>query len=90
MTRGGVDPVTVSVVGSAFRSICEEMGHAMIRTANSALFVEGRDFSCAIVGRDAELVASANFDPSHLSPPPLTPPPPIPSLRPHDLRPAPH
>jgi N-methylhydantoinase B/oxoprolinase/acetone carboxylase alpha subunit len=39
----------------------------MIRTANSALFVEGRDFSCAIVDPDAELVASANFDPSHLS-----------------------
>ena len=67
MTRGGVDPVTVSVVENAFRSICEEMGHTMIRTANSALFVEGRDFSCAIVDRDAELVASANFDPSHLS-----------------------
>lgn len=67
MTGAGIDPVTVSVLGNAFGSICEEMGHTMIRTANSALFVEGRDFSCAIVDRNAELVASANFDPSHLS-----------------------
>jgi N-methylhydantoinase B/oxoprolinase/acetone carboxylase alpha subunit len=43
------------------------MGHTMIRTANSSVFVEGRDFSCALVDARAELVASANFDPSHLS-----------------------
>ena len=67
MTRGGVDPITERVVVSAFQSICEEMGHTMIRTANSGIFVEGRDFSCAVVGPDAELVSSANFDPSHLS-----------------------
>ena len=67
MTRCGVDPITERVVVSAFQSICEEMGHTMIRTANSGIFVEGRDFSCAVVGPDAELVSSANFDPSHLS-----------------------
>ena len=62
-----MDHVTQRVITSAFRSICEEMGHTMIRTANSLLFVEGRDFSCAIVDRKAELVAAANYDPSHLS-----------------------
>jgi N-methylhydantoinase B/oxoprolinase/acetone carboxylase alpha subunit len=62
-----LDHVTSRVVSNAFRSICEEMGHTMIRTANSSLFVEGRDFSCAIVGPDSELIAAANFDPSHLS-----------------------
>ena len=67
MTRNGVDPITERVVASAFQSICEEMGHTMIRAANSGIFVEGRDFSCAVVGPDAELVSSANFDPSHLS-----------------------
>lgn len=67
MNGRSVDPVTERVVVSSFQSICEEMGHAMIRAANSGIFVEGRDFSCAIVGPDAELVSSANFDPSHLS-----------------------
>lgn len=67
MTKAGVDHITERVVTSAFRSICEEMGHTMLRTANSSVFTEGRDFSCAIVGPDAELVAAANFDPSHLS-----------------------
>ena len=67
MSAGRADPVTAAVLSNAFSSICEEMGHTMIRTANSGVFVEGRDFSCALVGPDAELVASANFDPSHLA-----------------------
>jgi N-methylhydantoinase B/oxoprolinase/acetone carboxylase alpha subunit len=67
MTEPQLDHVTQRVIASAFQSICEEMGHTMIRTANSSLFVEGRDFSCAIVDRNAELIAAANYDPSHLS-----------------------
>ncbi|MFN4140498.1 hydantoinase B/oxoprolinase family protein [Aestuariivirga sp.] len=67
MTTPHLDHVTQRVIGSAFQIICEEMGHTMIRTANSSLFVEGRDFSCAIVDRNAELIAAANYDPSHLS-----------------------
>lgn len=65
--ENAVNPITERVVANAFHSICEEMGHTMIRTANSGLFVEGRDFSCALIGPDAELVATANYDPSHLS-----------------------
>lgn len=67
VTEKTVSPITERVVANAFHSICEEMGHTMIRTANSGLFVEGRDFSCALIGPDAELVATANYDPSHLS-----------------------
>lgn len=62
-----LDPVLARVLGRSFESICSEMGSAMIRTAISAVFVEGRDFSCAILDDRAELVAAANFDPSHLS-----------------------
>ena len=65
--RANVDPIAQRVIANACRSICEEMGHTMINTANSTIFVEGRDFSCAIVDEHAELVAAANFDPSHLS-----------------------
>jgi len=67
VTDQTLDPITERVIVNAFHSMCEEMGHTMIRTANSSVFVEGRDFSCALVDANAELVASANFDPSHLS-----------------------
>ncbi|MFW9804679.1 MAG: hydantoinase B/oxoprolinase family protein, partial [Candidatus Thorarchaeota archaeon] len=62
-----LDPVTERVLANAFVSTCSEMGITMINTANSGIFVEGRDFSCAILDDQAELVATANFDPSHLS-----------------------
>jgi N-methylhydantoinase B len=67
VTKPNLDPITQRVIANACRSMCEEMGHTMINTANSTIFVEGRDFSCAIVDAKAELVAAANFDPSHLS-----------------------
>jgi N-methylhydantoinase B/oxoprolinase/acetone carboxylase alpha subunit len=67
-----LDPVLARVLGRAFESVCTEMGSAMIATAVSAIFVEGRDFSCALLDDRAELVAAANYDPSHLSAMPLT------------------
>lgn len=67
-----MDPILQRVLSRAFESVCDEMGSAMIRTAVSAVFVEARDFSCAILDDRAELVAAANFDPSHLSAMPLT------------------
>jgi N-methylhydantoinase B/oxoprolinase/acetone carboxylase alpha subunit len=42
------------------------MGHALTRNAISPIFIEGQDFSCAILDSKRELVAAANFDPSHL------------------------
>jgi N-methylhydantoinase B/oxoprolinase/acetone carboxylase alpha subunit len=62
-----LDPVLARILGRAFEAICDEMGSAMIATAVSAIFVEGRDFSCAMLDHRAELVAAANYDPSHLS-----------------------
>lgn len=62
-----LDPVLARVLGRALEAVCDEMGSAMIATAVSAVFVEGRDFSCALLDDRAELVAAANFDPSHLS-----------------------
>lgn len=67
MSKRELDPVLARVLARAFESTCNEMGSAMIRTAVSAVFVEGRDFSCALLDHRAELVAAANFDPSHLS-----------------------
>ncbi len=61
------DPIRDRVLGRAFEGVCAEMGSAMINTATSAVFVEGRDFSCALLDAGCELVATANYDPSHLS-----------------------
>ncbi len=61
------DPVLDRILGRAFEGVCAEMGSTMIQTATSAVFVEGRDFSCALLDPRAELVATANYDPSHLA-----------------------
>jgi N-methylhydantoinase B/oxoprolinase/acetone carboxylase alpha subunit len=62
-----VDPVTQEVLSKAFKSICAEMGIATVRSANSSVIAVARDFSCALLDSDVELVAAENFDPSHLS-----------------------
>ena len=62
-----LDPITFQVLRSAFESICREMGYTMCRTAYSPIFVDGQDFSCAILDDSCELIATANYDPSHLS-----------------------
>lgn len=67
MTTRVLDQVLARVLNRALESICREMGSAMIRTASSSVFVEGRDFSCALLDDRAEMVACANYDPSHLA-----------------------
>ena len=62
-----IDPVTFQVISSGLESICREMGTTMVRTAYSPIFVDGQDFSCALLDDISELVATANYDPSHLS-----------------------
>ncbi|HXF74381.1 MAG TPA: hydantoinase B/oxoprolinase family protein [Actinomycetota bacterium] len=62
----GADLVTTAVVGGYLGSTCREMGLALTRNAISPIFIEGQDFSCAILDPGRELVAAANFDPSHL------------------------
>jgi 5-oxoprolinase (ATP-hydrolysing) len=60
------DPVTLEVMGNAFMSIAEQMGHVLERTAQSTNIRERLDFSCAIFDRDGELVANAPHIPVHL------------------------
>lgn len=62
-----VDPVTYQVVGCAMESACREMGVTTVRTATSPIIVDVYDFSCAILDSDGKLVATANYDPSHLA-----------------------
>ena len=55
------------MIGSALDSACREMGATTVQTATSPIIVDAYDFSCAILDRDGKLVATANFDPSHLA-----------------------
>jgi N-methylhydantoinase B/oxoprolinase/acetone carboxylase alpha subunit len=63
---GDPDPATVAVIRGYLEATSREMGVSLTRNAASPIFVEGQDFSCAILDGRRELVAAANFDPSHL------------------------
>ncbi len=62
----GMDPVTLQVLGAALRSICEEMGAALVRSAYSANIKERRDCSTALFDRHGTLIAQAEHIPVHL------------------------
>jgi N-methylhydantoinase B/oxoprolinase/acetone carboxylase alpha subunit len=66
MAATRADLVTTAVIGGYLESTCREMGLSLTRNAISPIFIEGQDFSCAIIDPARELVAAANYDPSHL------------------------
>jgi len=61
-----IDPASLSVFGHRFMSIAEQMGRALQKTSVSLNIKERLDFSCAIFGPDAGLVANAPHVPVHL------------------------
>lgn len=67
-----LDPITFEVLRSAYTNISREMGETMMRTAYSAIFNEGRDFSCGILDTEAEMLAQAEHCPVHLGSMPYT------------------
>lgn len=60
------DAITLQVIGSALRSLCEEMGAALIRSAYSANIKERRDCSTALFDAAGRMVAQAEHIPVHL------------------------
>jgi N-methylhydantoinase B len=46
--RPSLDPITVEVIGSAFASIAEEMGEALVKASYSTNIKERRDCSTAL------------------------------------------
>jgi N-methylhydantoinase B/oxoprolinase/acetone carboxylase alpha subunit len=66
MNAQGPDQITLQVVNNYLITTAREMGTAMRNTAYSPLFNEGLDFSCAVFDRKGEMVAQAEFCPSHL------------------------
>ena len=61
-----LDAVQLSLFGSRFMSIAEQMGRVLQRTAVSTNIKERLDFSCAVFGPNGDLVANAPHQPVHL------------------------
>lgn len=61
-----LDPVTLSVLTSAFVGVAEEMGSVLVRGAFSSNIKERRDCSTAIFDRLGRMVAQAEHIPVHL------------------------
>jgi N-methylhydantoinase B len=58
--------IELQVLGSALRSIAEEMGAALVRSAFSANIKERRDCSTALFDRPGRMIAQAEHIPVHL------------------------
>jgi N-methylhydantoinase B len=58
--------IELQVIGSALRSVCEEMGAALVRAAFSANIKERRDCSAALFDASGRMIAQAEHIPVHL------------------------
>lgn len=61
-----LDPIQLSLFGTRFMSVAEQMGRVLQRTAVSTNIKERLDFSCAIFDPQGGLVANAPHQPVHL------------------------
>jgi N-methylhydantoinase B len=61
-----IDPITVEVIGSAFASIAEEMGEALVRASYSTNIKERRDCSTALFDTAGNTLCQAEHIPMHL------------------------
>ena len=71
-TEARIDPVDLSVYLHAMRSIAEEMGTALRRTAISPNIKERRDYSCAVFDGQARVLAMGDHMPVHLGSMPMS------------------
>ncbi|MBL8588167.1 MAG: hydantoinase B/oxoprolinase family protein [Methylobacteriaceae bacterium] len=61
-----IDPITVEVIGSAFSSITEEMGEALVKASYSTNIKERRDCSTALFDIEGATLCQAEHIPMHL------------------------
>ncbi|MCK1328962.1 hydantoinase B/oxoprolinase family protein [Bradyrhizobium sp. CW9] len=59
------DPVLAAVLGNRLEAIVREMTNTVLRSARSVIVSNGRDFSCAIVSANGELLSVADGLPVH-------------------------
>jgi N-methylhydantoinase B len=66
------DPIELAVFKNATRSVAEEMGAALRRTAFSPNIKERRDYSCAVFDGSGRLIAMGDHMPVHLGSMPMS------------------
>jgi N-methylhydantoinase B len=66
------DPIELAVFKSATRSVAEEMGASLRRTAFSPNIKERRDYSCAVFDRVGRVIAMGDHMPVHLGSMPIS------------------
>ncbi len=72
MTAPVTDPVELSIFQCTVRSIAEEMGAALRRTALSPNIKERRDYSCAVFDGSGRVIAMGDHMPVHLGSMPMS------------------
>ena len=60
------DPVALAVITSRVQGIVRRMTNTLFRTARSSVLNTARDFSCCLVTREQELLATAEALPIHV------------------------
>jgi N-methylhydantoinase B len=65
-TSTGFDGVLTAVLANRLDSVVREMTNTLLRSARSAVINSARDFSCAIVSAEDELIACAEGLPCHI------------------------
>jgi N-methylhydantoinase B len=60
------DPVALAVITSRIQGVVRRMSNTLFRTARSSVLNTARDFSCCVVTRDHELLATAESLPIHV------------------------
>lgn len=68
---GGVDLVTLEIIQNALIAACKETSEAMMQTAYSPIFSEGKDFSIALFDAEGEMFAQGTGCPSQLGAMPM-------------------
>lgn len=61
-----LDPISLAVISNRLESIVREMSNTLLRTGRSTVLTTARDFSCAIVTSEHELLATAEGLPVHV------------------------
>src|SRR3954454_16332734 len=71
-TMNSFDPIELAVFKSATRSVAEEMGASLRRTAFSPNIKERRDYSCAVFDSQGQAIAMGDHMPVHLGSMPMS------------------
>ena len=66
MSAAPFDPILLAVIANRLDGIVREMENTLLRTGRSGVLNMARDFSCAIVTGDNQLLASAEGLPVHI------------------------